>query len=276
MQLRLGFELGFHLANDTPTLLALNIHESRRADLVKPDTLVTDPPVPMTTYRDAFGNICTRLVAPAGPFLVTADAIIEDDGKPDVQALDAQQVPIEELPDDALVYLLGSRYCETDKLSGIAWDLFGSTPPGWQRVQAVCDFVHEHVTFGYQHANRTRSAFEAYEEGRGVCRDYAHLGVAFCRCLNIPARYCSGYVTDIGQPPPYAAMDFAGWFEAYLDGRWYTFDPRNNAQRIGRVLMTQGRDACDVALTNTFGLHTLTRFVVWADEYRDVAVANAR
>ena len=157
-------------------------------------------------------------------------------------------------------------YCETDQLSNTAWQLFGSTPRGWPRVQAICDFVHQHVTFGYQYARRTRTAWETYNEGVGVCRDYAHLGVALCRCMNIPARYCTGYITDIGVPPPYSPMDFAGWFEAFLGDRWYTFDPRNNVPRIGRVLMARGRDACDVALANTFGPNILESFKVWADE----------
>ena len=178
----------------------------------------------------------------------------------------AVQTPIEYLPEETLVYLLGSRYCETDQLSDIAWKLFGSGPTGWARVQAICDFVHRHIEFGYQHARSTKTAWEAYREGKGVCRDYAHLAIAFCRCLNIPARYCTGYLGDIGMPPPYGPMDFAGWFEAWLGDRWYTFDARNNTPRIGRVLMARGRDACDVALSTAFGPNTLEHFVVRVDE----------
>jgi transglutaminase-like putative cysteine protease len=246
-------------------VLTLNIHFSRASDLVQPDRILTTPAVPMTAYRDLFGNWCTRLVAPAGAFTIRSDAILNDSGEPEPLYPHAQQTWVDALPESTLMYLLGSRYCETDQLSATAWNLFGSVPAGWSRVQAICDFVHDHIEFGYQYARRTKSALEAYNEARGVCRDYAHLAIAFCRCMNIPARYCSGYVTDIGLPPPYAEMDFAGWMEAFIDDRWYTFDPRNNAPRIGRVLMSTGRDACDVALSNTFGGNTLTRFKVWAD-----------
>lgn len=266
MQLRVGFEMAYQCFQETPMLLALNVHYSRAPDLVQPDLLIADPPVPITSYRDSFGNWCSRLVAPPGRFLLTADGILNDSGQPDEIAPEATQTPVDLLPESTLVYLLGSRYCETDQLSNIAWQRFGSGPTGWGRVQAICDFVHEHIEFGYRYARRTRSAWEAYNEGRGVCRDYAHLAVALCRCMNIPARYCSGYVTDIGEEPPFAEMDFAGWFEAYLGDRWYTFDPRNNKPRFGRILMSQGRDACDVALSNTFGPNVLESFKVWAHE----------
>jgi len=269
MQLRVGFEMAYYCPQPTSMLMALNVHASRRGDVVLPDLIVTDPPVPVAQYHDLYGNLCTRLVAPAGNFSVRSDATVNDDGELDAFAPDAPQVWIDDLPPETLVYLLGSRYCETDQLSNVAWNLFGSTPQGWARVQAVCDFVHDHIEFGYHHARRTRTAWEAYNEGIGVCRDYAHLGVAFCRCLNIPARYCSGYLSDVGEPPPYSEMDFAGWFEAWLGDRWYTFDPRNNKRRRGRILMSTGRDATDVALSNTFGPNTLTRFKVWADEVID-------
>lgn len=266
MQIRAGFEMIYHCPQDTPMLLVLNIHYSRASDLVRPDYLVTHPAVPITAYRDLFGNWCGRIVAPAGRITLTSDAVVNDNGRPDVVAPHAQQVPIELLPETALVYLLGSRYCETEQLLQVAWQRFGHGPTGWARVQAVCDFVHNHIEFGYPHARATRTALEAYNEGRGVCRDYAHLAIALCRCLNIPARYCTGYLGDIGMPPPYGPMDFAGWFEAYLGDRWYTFDARNNTPRIGRVLMARGRDACDVALTSTFGPNTLESFKVWCDE----------
>ncbi len=266
MQLRVGFRMSYWCAQDTPMMCTLNVHHSRANDLVVPDVVRTDPDVPIAGYHDAFGNWCTRLVAPAGTITITADGVVEDAGARDENGFGVPQVPIAELPSDALLFLLGSRYCETDELSGVAWDLFGSGPTGWDRVQAVCDYVHDRITFGYQSASRTRTARQAHDEQRGVCRDYAHLAVAFCRCLNIPARYCTGYLSDVGEPPPYAVMDFAAWFEAYLGGRWWTFDPRNNKPRIGRVLMARGRDATDVALANTFGLHTLTGFEVWCDE----------
>jgi transglutaminase-like putative cysteine protease len=224
----------------------------------------------MAAYRDSFGNWCTRMVAPQGRTRISADVIVNDTGAPDVIAPQAQQVPVQDLPEDTLLILLGSRYCETDRLSETAWNLFGQTPTGWGRVQAICDYVHRHITFGYEHARTTRTALEGFYDKTGVCRDFAHLAVAFCRCMNIPARYCTGYLGDIGMPPPYSAMDFAGWFEAYLDGYWYTFDPRNNIPRIGRVLIARGRDAADVAISSSFGPNTLKSFKVWTDEVSEV------
>jgi transglutaminase-like putative cysteine protease len=268
MQIRVGFEMAYQFPGHTPMILALNIHYSRAGDLLRPDHLVTNPPVPVTAYRDLFGNWCSRLVAPPGLFVLSTDALVHDSGLPDVVATQALQVPVEQLPEETLVYLLGSRYCETDQLSNIAWQRFGAGPTGWARVQAICDFVHQHIHFGYEHARPTRTAWEAYLEGRGVCRDYAHLAITLCRCMNIPARYCTGYIGDIGITPPDGPMDFAGWFEAWLGDRWYTFDARNNTPRIGRVLIARGRDACDVALANTFGPNTLQRFTVWTDEVR--------
>jgi transglutaminase-like putative cysteine protease len=222
--------------------------------------------VPVVTYHDLFGNWCSRVVAPQGRFTLSTDALVQDTGLTDTVVPWAQQTLVQDLPESTLIFLLGSRYCETDQLSATAWQLFGSGPTGWSRVQAICDFVHQHIQFGYHHARRTRTAWEAFSERRGVCRDYAHLAIAFCRCMNIPARYCTGYLGDIRIPPIPGPMDFAGWFEAFLDGQWYTFDARNNTPRIGRVLMARGRDACDVALASTFGPNTLQRFTVWSDE----------
>jgi transglutaminase-like putative cysteine protease len=266
LQLRVGFSFEYHFPQATPMILALSIHYSRSGDLIQPDHLITQPSVRLSAYRDLFGNWCSRLLAPAGKFVLSTHALLRDSGLPDAQAPWAQQIAVEQLPHEVLVYLLGSRYCETDQLSEIAWQLFGNTPTGWARVQAICDFVHGHIEFGYHHARRTRTALEAYREGQGVCRDYAHLALTFCRCMNIPARYCTGYLGDIRVAALPGPMDFAGWFEAYLDGRWYTFDARNNRPRVGRVLMARGRDASDVALINTFGPNTLERFTVWADE----------
>jgi transglutaminase-like putative cysteine protease len=266
MRLRVGFEMTYQCPQPTPMILALNIHYSRAADLLNPDYLITKPAVPVAQYRDLFGNWCSRIVAPQGEFTIRADALLNDRGEPDAVAPFATQVPVEHLPESTLVFLLGSRYCETDQLSEIAWQRFGSGPTGWQRVQAICDFVHSHIEFGYEYARRTRTAWETYQEGRGVCRDFAHLAVAFCRCMNIPARYCTGYLGDIRIEPVPGPMDFAGWFEAYLGDRWYTFDARNNTPRIGRVLMARGRDASDVALASTFGPNTLQNFRVWSDE----------
>jgi len=269
MRIRVGFEMVYQCPAPTPMILALNIHYSRASDLVRPDHLVTFPGVPVSSYRDGFGNWCSRLVAPPGRFVIGTDAVVQDSGLTDVVATYAAEVPVEQLPEPTLVYLLGSRYCETDLLSDIAWQRFGNGPRGWARVQAICDFVHQHIQFNYAHARRTRSAFEAYNEGQGVCRDYAHLAITLCRCMNIPARYCTGYLGDMGTEPPYGPMDFAAWFEVWLGDRWYTFDARNNTPRIGRVLLARGRDACDVALASTFGPNTLQEFRVWTDDVTD-------
>ena len=266
MRIRVGYELIYDCPQPTPMMLALNIHFSRVSDLVVPDHLITTPSIPIRAYRDTFGNWCSRIVAPQGQLRLSTDAVVNDSGEPDVIAPFAQQHQVQELPEETLVFLLGSRYCDTDRLSQTAWDLFGHSPLGWGRVQAICDFVHQHITFGYEHARATRTAWEAFNEGVGVCRDYAHLAIAFCRCMNITARYCTGYLGDIGVPPPHGPMDFSAWFDVYLGGTWYTFDARNNVPRIGRVLMARGRDAADAALSTTFGPNTLTGFNVWTDE----------
>jgi transglutaminase-like putative cysteine protease len=266
LKIKVGYELIYDCPQPTPMMLMLNIHHSRVPDILVPDRLTTIPIIPFSTYRDVYGNWCTRLVAPPGRLRMASAALVNDSGEPDIVAPYAQQHSIQELPEEALIFLLGSRYCDTEKLSDVAWNLFGQTAPGWGRVQAICDFVHNHISFGYEHARATRTAWEAFNERRGVCRDFAHLAVSFCRCLNIPARYCTGYLGDIGMLPPYGPMDFAAWLEAYLGGRWYTFDPRNNVPRIGRVLIARGRDALDVAIATTFGPNTLVSFKVWTDE----------
>jgi transglutaminase-like putative cysteine protease len=266
MLIRLGYELVYDCPQPTPMLLTLNVHYTRASDMVVPDHLVTSPSIPIRTYRDGFGNWCNRIVAPTGRTRLSGNGIVKDSGEPDTVAIAAQQHALEDLPDEALVFLLGSRYCETDRLSEIAWSLFGKTPVGWARVQAICDYVHQHITFGYEHARATRTAWEAYCDRTGVCRDYTHLAVAFSRCMNIPARYCTGYLGDIGVPVSDAPMDFAAWFEAYVGSQWYTFDARNNTPRIGRVLIARGRDAADVAITTTFGPNTLSGFSVVTEE----------
>jgi transglutaminase-like putative cysteine protease len=269
MQIRAGYELIYDSPKPTPLILTLNIHYSRASDLIRPDHLITLPAVPMSSYRDGFGNWCTRLVAPQGRLRLSADALVRDNGTPEPSAPAARQHEVQDLPEETLVFLLGSRYCETDRLSELAWSLFARTPPGWARVQAICDFVHNYLVFGYQHASSTKTALQAYTDRNGVCRDYAHLAVAFCRCMNIPARYCTGYLGDIGMPPPYGVMDFAAWFEVFLGGSWHTFDARNNQPRIGRILIARGRDAADVAISTAFGANTLASFRVWTDEVID-------
>ena len=266
MHLHVGYELIYNFPQPTPLILHVNIHESRADDIIVSDQLTTDQPIPIYQYRDDFGNHCARVHAPAGRLRLTADGVIRDSGQPDEIVSGAGQHFVQDLPEDTLVFLLGSRYCETDLLSQIAWQMFGNTAPGYPRVQAICDYVHNHIAFNYQLARATRSAAEGFNERIGVCRDYAHLAIAFCRCMNIPARYCTGYLSDVGLPPPYAVGDFAAWFEAWIGGRWHMFDPRNNVPRIGRILIARGRDASDVAIATTFGPNMLESFRVWTDE----------
>lgn len=269
MQLRTGYELIYQFFQPTPIILVVNIHHSRAADLIVPDRLVTEPAIPIAGYHDGFGNWCHRVVAPAGRLRLSTDCVIRDSGLVDESVPAAWQDSVQDLPPETLVFLLGSRYCETDLLSAAAWQLFSGTTPGHARVQAICDYVNRHIFFNYQNASSTRSAAEVFREGTGVCRDYAHLAIAFCRCMNIPARYCTGYLGDVGLPPPYAVGDFAAWFEAWIGGRWHLFDPRNNVPRMARILMARGRDASDVAIATTFGPNTLESFRVWTDEVPD-------
>lgn len=269
MLIRYGYEMTLSCTQPTAVICMLSVHDERAPDIRVPETTFTDPPVKVSTYRDLFGNRCSRFVAPAGDILIWGDATIEDDGQPDVVRPDAREMPVSDLPDDCLVYLMGSRYCETDRLSQVAWDLFGSIPAGWGRVQAICDFVHGHIRFDYMQARSTRTAYEVFHERVGVCRDFAHLAVAFCRSLNIPARYVNGHLGDIGVPVV-DPMDFSAWMEVFLDGVWYTFDPRNNVPRIGRIVIARGRDAADVPLLNSFGPHVLKGFRVWTYEVPSV------
>ena len=253
----------------------LNVHYSRFGDLERADYLITTPSVPIESYRDGFGNWCTRLMAPEGDFTLSTDGIFRDSGLLDPIEPNAKQNTVQDLPFDTLVYLLGSRYCDTDLLSEEAWRLFQDTPPGWPRVQAICDYVHATISFDYMTANATRTASQALAERQGVCRDFAHLAIAFCRCMNIPARYCAGYLSEFGQPKPYLRDDFAAWMEVFLDGRWWVFDPRNNERRKGRILIARGRDAADVPLTQSFGLSKLMQFDVWTWDAQDNPVEDS-
>ena len=266
MEIKVGFEIAYEAAQPTPMVIMLSIHPSRRKDILGSEVIWARPDVRIGYYYDSFGNICGRLVAPAGGITLRGSALVRDSGEPDAVNPAAAQLPIEKLPDELLLYLMPSRYCETDKLTDIAWSLFGNTKPGWHRVAAITAFVHEHVTFGYEHAHHMKSAHDVYEEKTGVCRDFAHLAVTFCRCMGIPARYCTGYMGDIGIPPEPFPMDFSGWYQAYLSGEWYTFDARHNVPRIGRILIATGRDAADVALSTSFGRMELKKFVVISDE----------
>src|SRR5579871_1378786 len=266
MLIRLGYDIQFELPMDVFFIGLVNVHPSRMKDLREPDELVVEPHTQIDCYIDGFGNRCTKFLARKGLVSLRNSTLIEDSGLQDPVNLSARELPVENLPKETLSYLLGSRYCEVDLLSDVAARLFGGLPRGWQRVQAVCDWVHNHITFGYNYARRTRTAFEAFNERVGVCRDFQHLAVTFCRCLNIPARYATGYLGDIGVPPAPSPMDFSAWFEVYLEDRWWTFDARHNQPRIGRVLIATGRDATDVAMTTSFGMANLTQFTVVTEE----------
>ncbi len=274
MLIRSGYDIIFEYPAPTPVIAMLYMHPSRDPSVHQSDYLLVDPQVKISGYTDGFGNRCARMIAPAGQLRLWNQAVVEDSGQPDRQRTDAVEHEIHDLPDETLSFLIASRYCEVDRMLDIAWQLFGNTPKGWGRVQSVCDFVNQHIHFDYLQARSTRTAYEAYQERVGVCRDFTHLAVTLCRCLNIPARYCTGYLGDIGVPPSQDPMDFSAWFEAYLGGKWHTFDARNNTPRIGRILMARGRDAADVALLTAFGMSRLDRFTVWSDEVteRDLRV----
>ncbi|MCP9818388.1 transglutaminase family protein [Synechococcus sp. Cruz-9H2] len=263
LKIRVGFKLELSCPKPTPMIVTLGVHSSRADDLLEADKMKLDPPVPLRSYTDSYGNHCHRLVASAGRLRITASGLVADRALPDPVLPWLEQQPVDDLPDDVLLFLLGSRYCETDLLTQFAWSRFELACTGWELVQAICDFVHEHVRFDYGRTNPTKSALQTFENQEGVCRDFAHLAIALCRCMNIPARYCTGYLSDIEVPPPHSAMDFHAWFEAYLGDGWHVFDPRNNTPRIGRILIARGRDASDVALTTTFGPSVLESFEVW-------------
>ncbi len=263
---RIGYEFRYEFPQPTPCLLMLNVHYSRASDLANADNVLIAPASAVVGYRDLFGNWCSRMIAPAGKVTIYTDVAIQDSGKPDAAPADIRQVPVEELPNDAIIFLLPSRFCESDELLDLSWELFGKFVPGLGRVQAICDYVHDRISFNYGEARSTRTAVEAQVERVGVCRDYAHLAIAFCRALNMPARYCTGYLSDVGTPEPLPPGDFAAWIEVYLGGQWVTFDPRNNEPRVGRILIARGRDAADVAMVTTFGPNKLEGFRVWTDE----------
>ncbi|TIL73852.1 MAG: transglutaminase family protein [Mesorhizobium sp.] len=266
MLIRLGYEIAIDCAEFTPVISLLEIHKQRQADIKRQTRVLTSPSVPTRLYHDLYGNTCRRFTAPGGGFRILYDAVVEDSGETDEVNTLAREVPVAELPDEVLCYLLGSRYCETDHLSDLAWQVFGPVPSGWARVQAIVDYVHNRLSFGYGYARPTRTAAQAHEERVGVCRDFAHLAITLCRCMNIPARYVNGYLGDIGVPVDPAPMDFSAWLEVFLDGKWYTFDPRHNMPRIGRVVIARGRDATDVPLLHSFGPHRLSLFKVWTYE----------
>jgi len=270
MLIRLGYDIEFNLPQSVALVALLNVHPSREADLREPDQLHIEPQVRADQYVDRFGNRCTRFLAPQGRLRLWNSTLIQDSGNQDQVNFMARQHPVQELPFDHLTYLMNSRYCEVDRLSNIATELFGNTAPGWGRVQAIVNWVHSRVQFGYQFARATRTALDVYTERVGVCRDFQHLAIAFCRCMHIPARYATGYLGDIGVPISAAPMDFSAWFEVYLEGNWWTFDARHNTPRVGRVLMATGRDAADVAMTTSFGMAELAKFIVVTSEVPSV------
>jgi transglutaminase-like putative cysteine protease len=271
VKIRAGYDIAYQCFQQTPMTLMLSVEPARVGDLLSEHRIQFSPNIASRDYVDMFGNTCTRILAPAGLIEIRNDFLIVDSGLPDEVAPDARQLDVNDLPDNVLVYLLGSRYCDTQKLLPLAWPLFGGVTPGWQRVQSICDYAHDRICFGYEHARCDRTASEGHQERVGVCRDFAHLAVTFCRCMNIPARYCTGYLGDIGVPVDPAPMDFSAWFEVYLDGRWFTFDARHNHPRIGRVVMARGRDAADVAISTSFGNAQLARFTVITEEACEAA-----
>ena len=274
MLIRLGYDLQFEIPAPTPMVALLHVHPSRAHNLLEPDELHTEPALDVATYTDAFGNRCARFVAPQGHLRLTSSTLIYDSGALDEVNPNAREVPVGELPTELLCFLLNSRYCEVDRFSNIAFELFGHITPGWGRVQAICDWVHGKVAFSYPHARPTKSALDVYTERIGVCRDFQHLAITFCRAMNIPARYATGYLGDIGVPPG-GPMDFSAWFEVYLENRWWTFDARHNVPRIGRVLMATGRDAFDVAITTSFGQANLSHFFVVTEEVKEPALDSS-
>jgi transglutaminase-like putative cysteine protease len=271
MLIRIGYSIAFSVSQPTPMVLMLRVRPERDGDLLRPDLIRSQPSVRVAEYFDGFGNRCSRVVVPPGEITFSTDTVIRDSGQPDAWLPGTPQIPVEHLPAETLVYLLGSRYCETEKLLDVAWAEFGSIQNGWDKVVAILRYVHNRISFGYENARATRTAYEAWSEGVGVCRDFAHLAVTLCRCMNIPARYCTGYLGDIGVPPNPSPMDFSGWFQAYLGGHWFTFDARHVEPRIGRVLIGIGRDAADVAISTVFGPNVLQTFEVVTEEEREAA-----
>jgi transglutaminase-like putative cysteine protease len=274
MLIRAGYEISVQCEHETSLMAMLSVHPSRTADLRSDASIVASHRSALHTSRDELGNLRTRTLVSAGTVTLSSDFLIHDTGLPDEVDDSARVLPVSELPDHALTFLLGSRYCELEKLGAIAWSLFGTQPRTYELVQSIVDYVHQRLTFGYAYASATRTAYEAHQDRVGVCRDFAHLAIALCRCMNIPARYCTGYLGDIGVPALPDPMDFSAWFEVFLGDRWFTFDARHNRPRIGRILMARGRDAADVAIFTTFGASELTRFRVITAEVDERALTS--
>jgi transglutaminase-like putative cysteine protease len=275
MDIRYGFDIAIDFAQPTTFLSMMDVHSDFRSGIVDETELNLEPIIPVQRFVDDNGNVVRRLFAPAGSASLRLQGVFRTDGRADEVDPSAEAAPVSNLPPATLPFLRPSRYCETDLLSDFAWANFGAVKGGWARVQAICDFVHGRLRFSYPEARPTRTASDALAEGVGVCRDFTHLAIALCRCLNIPARYCNGYLGDIGVPPDPAPMDFNAWFEVFLDDRWFTFDARHNQPRIGRILIARGRDAADIPMIATFGSHGLTRFTVVTEEIKEHAAIAA-
>jgi transglutaminase-like putative cysteine protease len=269
MLIRIGYDIALRLYHPSPIVFLLRVHSSRESTLVAVENFRIEPELAIEDYYDTFGNRCGRVNAPAGIIRFRSNAVVRDSGEPDAYAPEAEEEGPAAIPPDILSFILPSRYCEVDSgLLDFAWKTFAAITPGWARVQAICDFVHSHLRFDYQMARSNRTAVDAFKERVGVCRDFTHLAITLCRCLNIPARYVTGYLGDIGVPPLPDPMDFSAWFEVYLGGRWYSFDARHNQRRIGRIVIGRGRDAADVPITMVFGSHRLEKFSVVTEEVK--------
>ncbi|MGZ5922161.1 MAG: transglutaminase-like domain-containing protein [Rhizomicrobium sp.] len=262
MLIKGGYNLAYDCLDYTPMIFAVHIRPEETAKLVEPETFTLFPETSYVNYIDSFGNKCTRLVAPPGRLSIWNRFVMASDGMPEPLPFEAYQHAVPELPEETLIYLLGSRYCDTQKLTALAWQLFGGYGKGWPLLTAILDYTHERIRFSYPSARDERTAFDAHEERIGVCRDYAHLAITLCRCMNIPARYCTGYLGDIGVPADPAPMDFSAWFEVFMGGRWWTLDARHNQPRVGRIVVARGRDAADVAISTAFGSAKLAEFKV--------------
>jgi transglutaminase-like putative cysteine protease len=267
LTVRVGCEFRYELPTAVPAIFLVRPAAAFDTRIMH-ESWVTTPMGPYHDYTDMYGNLCRRVTLPAGYWTLNYEALAVVDGAPDPVGTGAPLHVVEELPDDVLVYTLPSRFCLSDELATDAWTLFGQTTPGWERVQTICDYVHDHITFGYGWSLPTTTSTDVFRAGRGVCRDFAHLAIAFCRAMSIPARYVFGYIPDIDVPPTDAPMDFCAWMEAFIGGRWWTFDPRNNTRRRGRVLIARGRDALDVAMVTTYGTAFLQGMTVIAEERR--------
>jgi transglutaminase-like putative cysteine protease len=272
MLIRYGFHIDLDFAQPSTVVIAMDVHPDRRLDVIAETAYPLLSPEQLHSFYDLHANLCRRIDTQGGMLSLRCEGVIRDSGLHDPVLPSLRQTPVAQLPDNTLRYLIASRYCDTDLLGDFAWATFGSIQGGWAKVQAICDFVQGHLTFDYGKARATRTAAQAFREREGVCRDFTHLAVALCRCLNIPARYCNGYLGDIGVPFNPDPMDFNAWFEAYLDGHWHVFDARHNEPRIGRILVARGRDAADVPMINSFGQHTLRHFEVITEEVEEANV----